>query len=135
MGSAHSVSRLPPKGAPLPVRAALGSRRRSTSCHRSLFPFLLVLSYWLHLFLFGGWLGQYKPVMSARLVSLFSFVDVLFLYFSGLFVSCVWAGHFMHLVFWRDLSFTGINTVVLNSLLSAPDSAPTTLNHVTHTLS
>ena len=44
------MSRLPPKVAPLPVRAALGGRRRrSTSRHRSLFPFLFVWSYWLHL--------------------------------------------------------------------------------------
>ena len=35
------LSRLLPKVAPLPVRAALGGqRRRSTSHHRSLFPFL-----------------------------------------------------------------------------------------------
>ena len=48
------MSRIPPKVAPLRVRVTLGDRRRrSTSCHRSLFPFRLFLSNCFHLFLVG----------------------------------------------------------------------------------
>ena len=49
-----TLSRISPKVTPLPVRVALGGRRRrSTSCNRSFFPFRLVLSNCLHLFLVG----------------------------------------------------------------------------------
>ena len=61
------LSRIPSKVAPLPVRVVLsGRRRRSTSCHRSLFPFSLFLSNCFHLFLVGvlGWV-LFKFVLPA----------------------------------------------------------------------
>ena len=64
-----SVSRLLPKVTPLPVRAALGARRRrSTSRYRSLFLFLVVLSVFLftpgfNCFDFCGYIGHLLPAV------------------------------------------------------------------------